>query len=200
LSRRDLVAGAAAVSGAAIVPQKATAATAPEKVYPLGLAYENANFIKKLNTVYSSAPISPGALHSNASPAISHIQDSVNRMIAAGIDPSSVQWGYYQMVVLPPPWPNNLHIAWAKSRDKARASLDKQVAWDGFIQTTKTVLLDNSVQRCFTSTPPIPIVIAVQHKDPSDPDPTNHDIQIVWKTDGDGNPYLSLTMVCPHGA
>jgi hypothetical protein len=208
LTRRGVVVGAAAASGVAIAGQKAAGATLPGQVNIFGLAvYANPLFLAAMNRNYSSqiVPSTAAELPTHKAASITYIQRSVNRIIAAGLNPSSVQWGQYQTAVLPQDqWPADTYRHWVKSTTDARTSLGNQFAWDGIISSTKVAVLDAAVQKCFSSTPPIPIIIDVKGKSASDSTRADHDIYLEWKNDPSGNPpeilTLYLTMVCPFNS
>jgi hypothetical protein len=70
---------------------------------------------------------------------------------------------------------------------------------DPAVPLTKCALLDACVRKCFNSEPPICMQVNVTQKGKDDPDPTQHDILLVWDYEkGSKVPtLLNLTMVCP---
>jgi hypothetical protein len=161
------------------------------------ITFHNPLFIAAINANYASTPISvSGAM-------IPAIQNTVNKIVAAGLNPATVQWGLYQQVIMPQAsWPGTTYQEWVSAVGKARTSLGNQQnnqVLNGVTPPTKVALLDLAVQTCFTAHPPIQIIIAVTQQPQASATAAAHDIGIVFGP-VNGVETLSLTMICPYGS
>jgi hypothetical protein len=187
-NRRDVVVGAAAISGAATTASSAAAKVSnPAEEQPRGyVTYRDPNFIDAQDTNYK----------------FENMPNTVAIIKKTFPDLSKVQWGYYQELLDQKGWTAKEKKGWNKARDHARASLGQQINTvalpDSSKPKYKSDLLDEAVRRCFNANPPIAIKISVLTKHQTDSDASMHDIALAWGTDSAGNPFLSLTMICPY--
>jgi hypothetical protein len=122
------------------------------------------------------------------------------------IDIATMEFGQYQPLLAPEAvQANKSPKFWWQELGGARMSLtaqpnkDQVSADDPYVPLTKCARLDACVRKCFNSDPPICMLVNVTQKGKDDPDPTWHDILLVWDyAPGSNVPtLLNLTMVCP---
>ncbi|HXO69793.1 MAG TPA: hypothetical protein VN838_12595 [Bradyrhizobium sp.] len=123
------------------------------------------------------------------------------------IDIVTMQFGQYQPLLAPEAvQASKSPKFWWQQMGRARMSLAAQSNTDPVskddpsVPLTKCARLDACVRKCFNSDPPICMQVNVTQKGKDDPDPTQHDILLVWDY-GPGSQVptlLNLTMVCPY--
>ena len=122
------------------------------------------------------------------------------------IDIETMEFGQYQPILAPQEINPSGPKSWLKNVGFARLQLTAQpnttpLSKDepDVIPLTKCALLDACVRKCFNSDPPICMSVNVTQKGAGDPDPTLHDILLVWDYEGGSKvpTHLNLTMVCP---
>jgi hypothetical protein len=121
------------------------------------------------------------------------------------IDIATMEFGQYQPILAPQQINPNGPQTWLQNMGRARIQLNAQSNTDPVsdddptVPLTKCARLDACVRKCFNSDPPICMSVNVTQKGKGDPDPTLHDILLVWDyAAGSKVPtLLNLTMVCP---
>jgi hypothetical protein len=114
-------------------------------------------------------------------------------------------WGDYQPELNDSAmWPTQTYQYWVQKAGEARTSLAGQPNTlplspvDAAVPAHKHDLLDQGVQKCFNSTPPIPMLIDVREQLSGSANAAQHDVVLDWLLDTKGNlRLLLLTMVCP---
>jgi hypothetical protein len=122
-----------------------------------------------------------------------------------GIDIATMEFGQYQPILAPQQINPDGPKTWLQNVGRARVQLTAQPNKDPVseddptVPLTRCALLDASVRKCFNSDPPICMSVNVTQKGKGDPDPTLHDILLVWDYDAGSKvpTLLNLTMVCP---
>jgi hypothetical protein len=140
-----------------------------------------------------------------------NMKTSVETLQKKKVDLFNVKYGEYQPVLeLPTYWPPGSYDAWQATVTEMRGHLDDhpynaplstdqpQVIIDDQLQ-----LLDKAIQKCFTSDPPIPMLVDVEEQ-PDVDDNTNkfsHTVEVKWRypeNDGTKTPdLLELKIICP---
>jgi hypothetical protein len=145
------------------------------------------------------------AMDSNYYP-LESMQKSVDILkTSPNIDIATMEFGQYQPILAPQQINPNGPQTWLQNMGRARIQLNAQSNTDPVsdddptVPLTKCARLDACVRKCFNSAPPICMSVNVTQKGKGDPDPTLHDILLVWDYDpGSKVPkLLNLTMVCP---
>ena len=121
------------------------------------------------------------------------------------IDIATMEFGQYQPILAPQQISPNGPKTWLQNVGRARIQLNAQPNTDPVsdddptVPLTKCARLDACVRKCFNSDPPICMSVNVTQKGKGDPDPTLHDILLVWDYEGGSKvpTHLNLTMVCP---
>jgi hypothetical protein len=124
---------------------------------------------------------------------------------STNIDIKTMQFGEYQPILAAKEINQKGAKFWLENVGRARVQLCAQPNTrpvsddDSAVPLTKCALLDACVRKCFNSEPPICMQVNVTQKGKDDPDPTQHDILLVWDYEkGSKVPtLLNLTMVCP---
>jgi hypothetical protein len=154
--------------------------------------------------VYETASFKQ-AMDSNYYP-LGSMQKSVGILKnSPNIDIATMEFGQYQPILAPQQINPNGPQTWLQNMGRARIQLNAQPNTDPVsdddptVPLTKCARLDACVRKCFNSDPPICMSVNVTQKGIGDPDPTLHDIVLVWDYDpGSKVPkLLNLTMVCP---
>ena len=122
-----------------------------------------------------------------------------------GIDIATMEFGQYQPILAATEINQKGPKFWLQNVGRARVQLTAQPNKDPVseddptVPLTRCALLDASVRKCFNSDPPICMSVNVTQKGKGDPDPTLHDILLVWDYDAGSKvpTLLNLTMVCP---
>jgi hypothetical protein len=154
--------------------------------------------------VYETASFKQ-AMDSNYYP-LASMQKSVDILKnSPNIDIATMEFGQYQPILAPQQINPNGPQTWLQNMGRARIQLNAQPNTDPVsdddptVPLTKCSRLDACVRRCFNSNPPICMSVNVTQKGKGDPDPTLHDILLVWDYDPASKvpKLLNLTMVCP---
>jgi hypothetical protein len=121
------------------------------------------------------------------------------------IDIATMEFGQYQPILAATAVNQKGAKFWLQNMGRARIQLTAQPNKDPVsdddptVPLTKCARLDACVRKCFNSDPPICMSVNVTQKGVGDPDPTLHDILLVWDYEGGSKvpTHLNLTMVCP---
>lgn len=121
------------------------------------------------------------------------------------IDIATMEFGQYQPILAATEVNQKGAKFWLQNVGRARVQLTAQPNKDPVsdddptVPLTKCARLDACVRKCFNSDPPICMSVNVTQKGAGDPDPTLHDILLVWDYEGGSKvpTHLNLTMVCP---
>jgi hypothetical protein len=124
---------------------------------------------------------------------------------AQNIDIETMEFGQYQPILAATEINQKGSKFWLQNVGRARVQLTAQANTepvsddDPTVPLTKCARLDACVRKCFNSDPPICMTVNVTQKGKGDPDPTQHDILLVWDYDSGSKvpKLLNLTMVCP---